>query len=294
MNINHLAIFHAVAEEGSVTRAAERLCISQPAVSKQLRELEKSLGMALFHRLSKGVRLTEAGELLAGYARRLFDLEAEAMHALAELRGLDRGLLRVGASTTIGIYLLPEIFAKFRQQYPGIELQLEIANTREIQQRLVENRLDLGLTEGLVEAFEFQAEVFGRDDIVPIAVPHHPLMRETHLTVERLCREPMVWREAGSGTRAVVERALAQKGEMVRPVMSLGSTEAIKRAVAAGVGVALVSRLAIGLELETGRLAVLPVADLKIQRPLHRLKLSGKYEGRAVREFLRLLRQATD
>ncbi|MDQ3813217.1 MAG: LysR family transcriptional regulator [Armatimonadota bacterium] len=291
MNINHLAVFHAVAEEGSVTRAAERLCISQPAVSKQLRELERSLGMALFHRLSKGVRLTEAGELLAGYARRLFDLEAEAERALAELRGLERGRLRVGASTTIGIYLLPEIFAKFRQQYPGIELQLEIANTQEIQRRLIENKLDLGLTEGLVEGEEFQVEVLRWDDIVAIAPPDHPLLSEAELTAEKLCREPIVSREAGSGTRAVVERALREKGLTIHPVMALGSTEAVKRAVAAGVGVALVSRLAVSLELEAGRLAVLPVADLQIHRPLHRLKLRGKYEGRAVREFLRLLRQ---
>ena len=275
-----------------MTRAAERLHISQPAVSKQLRELERSLGMALFHRLSKGVRLTEAGELLAGYARRLFDLEAEAERALAELRGLERGRLRVGASTTIGIYLLPEVFAAFQQQYPGVELQLEIANTREIQRRMLDNELDLGLTEGVVEGEEFEVEIFLRDAIVAIVPPSHALLKSAPVTAETLCREPMVAREAGSGTRSVVERALADRGLTACPAMALGSTEAIKRAVAAGVGVALVSRLALGLELEVGKLSMLPVVDLEIYRPLHRLKLRGKYEGRAVREFLRLLRQS--
>jgi DNA-binding transcriptional LysR family regulator len=147
MNINHLAIFHAVAEEGSLTRAAERLHVSQPAVSKQLRELEKSVGMALFHRLSKGVRLTEAGELLAGYARNLFAIEAEAEHALGELRGLERGRLTVGSSTTIGMYLLPQVLAHFHRQFPRIELHLEIANAEQIRQRLTDNTLDLALSE---------------------------------------------------------------------------------------------------------------------------------------------------
>src|SRR5689334_3520995 len=121
MNINHLAIFHAVAEEGSVSRGASRLHISQPAVSKQLRGLERSLGVALFHRLSKGVQLTEAGALLAGYARNLFTLEREAENALAELRSLERGRLTIGASTTIGNYLLPTVCAAFREAHPGIE-----------------------------------------------------------------------------------------------------------------------------------------------------------------------------
>src|SRR4028119_589645 len=184
MNINHLAIFHAVAEEGSLTRAAERLHVSQPAVSKQLRELEKSIGMALFHRLSKGVRPTEGGELVAGYARNMFALEAEAEHALSELRGLERGRLTVGASTTIGTYLLPQVFAHFQQSYPHIELNLEIANTEEIQRRLLDNSIDLALSEGHVHAPDIQAEVIAWDEIVAIVAPDHPLLSEQKVTVQ--------------------------------------------------------------------------------------------------------------
>lgn len=306
MNINHLAIFHAVAEEGNVTRAAARLHISQPAVSKQLRELERSLGMALFHRLSTGVRLTEAGETLAGYARRLFALEAEAEQALGELRGLERGRLAVGTSTTIGSYLLPPLFARFHQQHPGIELHLEIANTQEIERRLSDNTLDLGLTEGMVTAgaagtgsamvaasagaAALEAEVFDWDEIVVIAPPGHALLQLGAVTAQQLCEESFVLREAGSGTRAVIESALREKGLALRPTMTLGGTEAIKRAVLCGAGLAMVSRLALDLELQTGKLAMVPVRDLSIRRPLHRLRLRGKYEGRAVREFVRLLR----
>ena len=290
MNLNHLAIFHAVAEEGSVTRAAERLRISQPAVSKSLRDLERSLGMALFHRLSKGVALTEAGEILRGYARQIFELESQAGRALSELHSLERGRLAIGASTTIGVYLLPEVCARFRAAFPGIEVHLEIANTTQIQRRLLRNELDLALTEGFLAAPEIQAEILGHDEIVCIAPPGHALLREKSPPVARLLREPLLWREAGSGTRAVVEQALAELGLSAPALLSLGSTEAIKRTVAAGTGFAFVSRLTVERELQSGTLALLSLADFTVRRPLQRLRVKGKYEGLAVREFLRMLR----
>lgn len=289
MNLNHLAIFHAVAQEGSITLGAERLHISQPAVSKQLQELEKSLKTPLFDRLPRGVRLTDAGQLLDRYARRLFALEAEAEAALADLRGLDRGRLAVGASMTIGGYLLPDVLARFHRQHPGIELHLEIANTDEIQQRLLEGRLDMGLTEGFLEHPELEAEEFWEDEMVVIAPPDHSLVREAPGTAERLCREPFVMREEGSGTRAVVERAFAERGLRLRPIMALGNIEAIKRAVAAGAGIAMVSALTVGLERESGRLALVAVIDLCVRRPLHRLYLRGKHQSRAAQAFSAVL-----
>lgn len=289
LNRNHLALFHAVAEEGSFSRGAERLFVSQPAVSKQIAELEASLKTRLFDRLPKGVRLTEAGEVLAGYARRMATLEEETERALAELQGLERGRLVVGASLTIGAYVLPEVFGAFRRRYPGIELHLEIANTETIQRLLIEGALDIGLTEGFVEAPELEAQVFWEDELVAIAPPDHPLLREAPVTAARLCREPLVLREVGSGTRAVVERALAERGLAARAVMSLGSTEAIKGAVAAGVGLAVVSRLTLSLELETGRLAAVPLSDLTLRRPLHRLRGRGRHESQAARAFHALL-----
>lgn len=290
MNLTHLAVFHAVATEGSVSRAADRLMVSQPAVSKQLREFERSLGTPLFDRLPKGVRPTAAGELLGGYARRIFALQAEAEQALADLRGLGRGRLSVGASTTIGVYLLPEVFVRFRQAYPGIAMHLEIANSEVIRQRLADGAIDVGLTEGEVESDgALESAVFMEDELVAVASPGHPLTRRPAVPAADLCREPFVVRETGSGTKSVVERALAGQGLSVRPVMSLGSTEAIKRAVAAGVGVAVVSRLTIGLELQVGRLAQVRLSDLTIRRPLHRLSVRGRHESGAVGEFLRML-----
>ena len=262
--------------------------------SKQLQEFERSLGAPLFDRLPRGVRLTEAGELLADYARRLFGLEAEAEAALAELRGLERGRLSLGASLTIGGYLLPDVLARFHQKHPGIDVRLEIANTEEVQQRLLEGTLDVGLTEGFLEHPELEAVVFREDEMVVIVPPDHPLLAEAPVTAERVCQEPFLAREEGSGTRAVVERAFAERGLALRPVMSLGNIEAIKRAVAAGVGLAMVSALTVGLEQEASRLTVVAVSDLSVHRPLHRLHLRGKHQGRAVRAFTEVLGRTSD
>ena len=292
MNLNHLAIFHTVAEESSMSRGAERLCISQPAVSKQIKELEAALGVMLFDRLPRGIRLSGAGEVLAGHARRLFAVEAEAERAIAELKGLVQGRLTVGASLTIGDYLLPKLLGTYRKQYPGIELHLEIANTQVIQRKILENALDIGLTEGFVEEPELVAEVLGKDTLVAVVPPGHPLLLVASVSAARFCAEPFLMREPGSGTRAVIERALAGHGITVQPTMSLGSTEALKRGVASGLGVAIISQLALGAEIEAGLLCALPLSDLRLTRPLHLVRLRGKSESAAVKAFLALLAQA--
>ena len=291
MNLNQLAIFHAVAQSENLTRASEVLCISQPAVSKQLRALEKSLGTALFHRLSKGVQLTEAGHLLLEYSGRIFALETEAERALAELRELQRGRLVIGASTTIGIYLLPEVLGAFQKLHPRIELQLEIANTEKIQRELTANKIDLALIEGVLSGNEWQADAFQSDEIIAVAGKNHALAAKKKLSPQHIQNERILLREAGSGTRHVIENAFREKGIPLESVMSLGSTEAIKRAVIGEMGIAFISRLAAESELKSGELVQLRFVDWKINRDFYRLRLKGNYESRATREFMRLLRQ---
>ena len=289
MNLNHLAIFLAVAESGSIGGGAARLYISQPAVSKQLKEFEHTLGLVLFDRLPKGVRLTAAGEQLLVFARRIAVAESAAEQALAEMRDLHSGRLAIGASTTIGNYLLPSLLAEYRRTWPGIEIALEIANTEVIQHKLLENTLDLGMTEGFVQSDELHAEVFAMDRLVMIAAPDHHLAGRTGLTLQQLCNEPCLLREPGSGTRSVIEHMLMQRGLQHTPAMSLGSTEAIKQAVAAGAGISLVSRLAVTSELAAGTLILLPVGDLQLERPLHTVSLRNKHASQAVQAFLELL-----
>lgn len=290
MNRNHLALFHAVAEEESISAGAHRLHISQPAVSKQIGELESALGVRLFDRLPRGVRLTDAGRVLAEYARRMTLVENDAERAIDELRGLKRGRLTIGASTTIGAYLLPDALARFHWKHQGIELTLEIANTQVIEAALIEGRFEIGFTEGVIESDALDTTVFHEDELVAIAPAGHALLSKKGVTARDLCREPLIAREKGSGTRDVVEAALAHKKIAVAPIMSLGSTEAIKRAVIAGAGVAIVSRLTIGVELQSRLLGIIPLKDLSINRPLHQQSLRGRSVSTPVKEFLRFLR----
>jgi DNA-binding transcriptional LysR family regulator len=264
--------------------------ISQPAVSKQLAQLERNLGVKLLDRLPRGIRLTEAGALLAGYADRLFAVEAEAENALLELRGLRRGRLRLGASTTLGVYLLPDAFVRFKKAHPEIDLSLEVIGSPAVERRLIDGDLDLGFTESFSGSEDLNAVPFGADELVPIVPPGHPLSRKRRVTPEEFCAEPFVVRETGSETKSFVERALAAKGLAVRPVISLGTTEAIKRAVAAGMGVAIVSRMSIGLELDARRLALVRVAGLAMRRPIYRVQLARSEPSVAAGRFLESLK----
>jgi DNA-binding transcriptional LysR family regulator len=293
INLNHLAIFHAVAQAGSMTRGAEHLDISQPAVSKQVQELERALGVHLFDRIGRRVFLSPAGEVLADHARRLFALAREVEEAMADVRTAGRGKVAIGASTTIGTYLLPGVLAEFWRRHPRVEVLVRIENTEQVHRRLAGHELDLGLTEGLVEEDELAAEVFHRDELVLIAAAGHRLAGQPRVPLGAVREEPFILREPGSGTRAVEERALAHLKLRVRVVIALGSTEAIKRVVAEGVGLAVVSRLAVAAECAAGTLAVLPVAGLRIERPLHLVRRKGRRDGPAVQAFCGVLRERT-
>jgi DNA-binding transcriptional LysR family regulator len=289
MNLNHLAIFRAVAEAGSVSAGAERLLVSQPAVSKQLRQFERALGVVLFDRLPGGMRMTAAGEVLLTHARRLFAEEVDAQRALEELRGLKRGRLAIGASMTIGVYLLPGLLAAFKQRHPGVELACEIGNTAEVAAALLEGRLDVGLTEGPTEDARLAAKTFLTDRLVAVVPPGSSLAGKKRVSVQRFLREPLVMREAGSGTREVVERAFARAGVEAKAALTLASTEAIKRAVMAGLGVAVVSALAVETEIAGGQLAVTELAGVTFRRPLLQVEVKSRQASRAVEAFRELL-----
>ncbi|HTY85946.1 MAG TPA: LysR family transcriptional regulator [Candidatus Acidoferrum sp.] len=289
MNRNHLALFHAVAQAGSISRGAALARVSQPAVSKQIAELEDVLGVRLLDRLPRGCRLTEAGKILADYTHRWRSLENDAARAIEEYRGLKRGRLAVGASLTIGGYLLPGVLAEFHCRFPDIELQVETANTEHIQRTLLEGVIELGLTEGPLESKELESSVFFQDELVVIAPAGHPLLNRGRVTIREICREPFILREEGSGTRAVVERALRRKGLKIKPLLSLASPEAIKNAVAAGMGLAIVSRLIVALEVQAGSLGIIPLKDFTIQRPLHLQRIRGRNQSPAQAKFLEVL-----
>ena len=298
INRNHLALFRAVAEAGGFSRAAEVIHVSQPAISMQVAELEESFGTPLFDRLPRGVRLTDAGRTLLGYAQRIAILEGEAERAMRELRGLERGRLALGASKTIGGYLLPAVLGKFRRLHPGVELHLVVANTEAIKTQLLDGAIDLALLEGMPPRDEeLSTRVFREDELIVIAPASHPLVkaapgkrRPRAISARQLCAQGLVLREPGSGTREVLLRALADCGvEPGEIVLTLTDTEAIKGAVLAGLGLAVISRLCVTLELAGGVLVEVPTRGLKLHRSLYEVAVRGRQPSPSVQAFAALL-----
>lgn len=289
MNFTHLAAFQAVVETGSVTAAAERLHVSQPALTREIRTLEERLGLPLFDRLPRGMQPTEAGRLLAGFAGQIFKLAETAETALAELGDLGRGQLSVAASRTTGAYLLPPIVDAYRQRHPGVTLDLEVSNTQAVQDRLLAFECQLGLVEGPVDLQTFDADELGEDEIVAVVGARHPLARagrhdadatgasapDTPLSAAQLEDAELVMREPGSGTREVVEQAYASHGLTLRPSLSVGSPEAIKQLLRLGHALSWVSRRSVADELAAGLLVQLPIQDVHITRSLRMIWRRG-------------------
>ncbi len=290
MNRNHLAIFRAVAEAGSVSGGAARLGITQPSASVQIAELEREVGTKLLDRVARGVVLTDAGRLLLGFAQRIGELEKQAAAALEEHKGLARGRLAIGASTTIGIYLLPELLGSFRRAHLAVALEVFIDNTSIVERRLEDETLDLALTEGPCVAATLAQEIFAQDRLLLIVPPGHKFAGRAHVTARQVAAEPLIMREPGSGTRVVMEQAFARAGLTLSPTMALSSSEAIKRAVMAGLGVAVISALTVQQETAQKSLAVLAVKDVNLARPLYALHRRGRSLSPAASAFMQLLR----
>ena len=296
LNLNALRVFAAVAAHGGFSRAAAALHLSQPAVSKAVLGLERQAGMPLLERGARTVRLTEAGAALYERARELFAVEASAEEELRALRGLEGGVLRVGASTTIANWLLPPLLGEFGARHPGVSLRVTSANTRAVARLLLQRRLDVALVEGPVTHARIEVLRWRDDELVVIAPAGHrlatsPASRSARagVAVEALGDEAFIVRERGSGTREVAERALAAHGVQARVALTLNDTEAVIQAVAAGLGLALVSRAAAADQLALGRVALVRVAGFSARRDLTRLRLKGRAPSVATLEFERLL-----
>jgi len=207
LNLHHLRIFARVAELGGFSLAATSLHLSQPAVSKSVRELERELQTTLFDRSVGAHALTETGVALFARARELFAVERVAEEELRAIRGLQGGVLRIGASTTIATYLLPERLARFRAAHPMVSLRIRTANTRDIASALLERRLDIALVEGPVEDSRIEIHPWRRDELAVIAPPDHPLARKRRVSPANLATAEFIVRERGSGTRQVATEA---------------------------------------------------------------------------------------
>ena len=294
VTLRQFEVFLSVARAGSFRAAAETLRLSQPALSQHVAELERELGARLFDRLGRRVALTEAGRILEDHAQRIFATLTSALETVAEVGGLKRGSLLIGASTTPGIYVLPRLAAAFQELYPGIMLRVRIANSAAIEEQIRANELDLGVVGGHgVRPGEECLSAGLSDELVLVVPPGHAWAKRREIGVELLAAERLLIREEGSATRQVTERALELAGARSGPTMELGHTEAIKQAVMAGLGVAFLSTLAIRVEVETGRLFALRLRGHRVRRHFHVIHNEARTLGASARAFVKLLERAS-
>lgn len=292
MTLRQLESFLAISRAGSFRRAAERLALSQPALSQQIKEVERELEVPLFDRLGRRVQLTEAGRLLEAHVQRVFATLEGAREAVRALRGGERGSLVLAASTTPGIYLLPRLLAGFKRARPGLVVSLRIANTREVERLVRAGEADLGIVGGhLANARETCIEASLVDRIVLIVPPGHRWAGRREIAPALLKEECLLTREDGSATRRVTEAALARAGVQVEACLEFGHTEAIKEAVRAGLGVALVSQHAVQSEVATRQLRSLGLRGLPIQRHFHVIRHDAKSLSAAAQAFLAFLHE---
>jgi DNA-binding transcriptional LysR family regulator len=289
LNVHQLKIFRTVVRAGSFSRAAEELRITQPSVSIQVRELERALGVELFEQVGKRIFLTEAGRVLDEYAVRILSLLEEAERAVRDLQGVSGGPLRVGANNTPGTYLLPPLLARVREQVPEADITLEILPTRRVYEKLLRNELDVGVVGDGMRHESIVHFPYHTDQLVVVVSPRHPLAARREVTAGELVRQRLILRERGSGTREAAERAFRSQGLVPTPAMELHTNEAVVHAVAAGLGVGVLSRLAVEDALRRGDLVVVETPDYRPTRTLWGVRHREKRVTSVMRALLELM-----
>lgn len=287
-----LQVFQTVARLLSFTKAAEELHMTQPAVTFQVRQLEEQFNTRLFDRTHNRISLTDAGQRVYECANKIFELYAEMDNAVRELTGDVSGVLIIGASSTIAEYMLPELLRDFKKQYPDVTIRLRVANTDGIVSMVENNAIDLGVVEAPVTNKNLVVEECRTDKLVLIVPPDHALAKQDVVPVKQIADYPFICREEGSGTREVMLESMTRAG--ISPTdlnlsMELGSLEAIKGAVEAGMGVSVLSSATIEKELKLGTLVAVKL-DPPVERPFSFVHQKQKFKIRAMDELLSFAR----
>jgi len=296
--LRQLRVFESAARHLSLTRAAEELHLTPPAVSIQIRQLESHAKAGLFERAGRSLRLTQAGEEVLVRTREILAQIRGAEDAIAGLAAIERGLLNV-AVINAGDYFFPWLLAAFRDRHPGVRVRLTVGNRDELLERLADHAVDLAVMSHPPTREEFAAEPFAPHPHVIVAAPGHPLAGKRPVSIARIGTEPLLTREPGSATRLAMEQAFAEAGVVPRIEMEVASNETIKQAVAAGFGVGFLSAHAVQQELALGRLAVVAVKGFPVMRQwyvVHRRDrrlppVTAAFREFVVREGARLIRR---
>ncbi|MCY9514573.1 LysR substrate-binding domain-containing protein [Paenibacillus apiarius] len=292
MMVDTLKVYVTVVEQSNFSRAAKMLNLSQPGVSLHIRNLENEFGVKLIHRSSKHVKMTEAGEILYERAKQMLSLFDAAKEEIHLLRDEVTGSLKIGASYTIGEYILPRLIAEFAQQYPQVDVHATIANTEDIAQAVRTNELDIGLVEGKVDYADIQVKhPFMEDEMVLVVPPDHPLSSARGADAAMLQHQVWILRENGSGTRSYCDQFIKDLGLAVKRIFVFNSNQGVKEAVMAGLGAALLSRWVIRKELEAGELCSIQVKGARITRQFFILQDTKTSSTMAMKMFVQKLRQ---
>lgn len=293
MEDHKLRVFCAVAETKSFSKASELIHLTQPAVSLQIQAMEELYETRLFDRSGNSINLTPAGEILYKRAKEILALYAEAQHNISEITGAIKGSLSIGASSTIGNYLLPHIIAAFKKKVPQVNISLVVNNTKVITERLNAGEIDIALVEGDVSKQRFSVETLLSDELVVIMSPAHHWTERRNVPAIELTKEPIIMREEGSGTRQIILKHLEEHGiklDQLKIALVMGSTEAIKGAVEEGLGVSIVSAWAARKNLKQGPIKSTTFKDLKFNRNFSIISPKRNYSTHTAREFLNFLR----
>ena len=293
MNLNQLRVFHAAAKLLNFTRAAEELHLTQPGISKHLKDLEEYYRTPLFERAGKKVALTQAGTALYVATTAAFTLFDSAKSCIDDIIGLAGGRLTIGTGVTIGTYILPAKLVSFRQRYPGIEIKVETALSRQTTERVLNNSVELGLVAHYAPDPRLEAQPFMRDRLALVVSPGHPwVRRKTAISLKEFGSQALLVSKRGSGTWRIIETLMAQKGFQPGSIIELGTTEAVKQAVAANLGISLLSRHVLERELTSGTITAIPLTGGEPSRDLYLITHKGRYLTQAARAFVELLFEA--
>ena len=284
LTLRQLKIFESVARHLSFTRAAQELHLTQPAVSMQVKQLEESVGLPLFEQVGKKVFLTDAGKEMQRYCRGILATLDEAGQVFDEMRGLDRGHLRIAVASTAN-YFVPQLLATFCRRHPGVKVSLDVTNRERLLEALSDNSADLVIMGRPPDTMELVAEEIMDNPLVVIAPPSHPLAGQADIPLQRLQEETFLIREQGSGTRSATERFFVEHGLSLSATMEMSSSESIKQGVEAGLGLGLLSLHTLEMELALKRLVILDVRELPILRKWYIMYRAGKRLSASAKSF---------
>lgn len=289
MDIHQLKTFITLAKTSHFTRAAEELYLTQPAISNHIKALEEYYQVPLFHKIDQKYVLTEPGKILYGYAEKVFYVINEAKRSLDGFGKLDFGSLFIGASSNIGVYVLPKLLGEFKSRYPKIEIKVSIGPTYFIESKMLANEIDIGMVEAPTRSTEIVDAYHWEEQLSLIVSPRHPWARLNKIDPTQLSDEPFIVGEKGSGTKKVMVDALGEVVNKLRVLLELGSTEAVKKAVEENLGVSVVMDCSVTRELKQKTLKTVVISETDLKKRINVIHLKGKYLTPAFNEFVKFL-----